>query len=80
MRLAEPFASIQMKEGPKMKLSPPRDEADRACRAGQSEEAADAPRSPQPARPDRPPSGMPEKPTDKPLPDLPNPTEVGEDG
>lgn len=48
--------------------------------AGQTGSGADAPQQPQPAPPDEKSRGEPAKPTDKPLPDLPNPTEVGEDG
>jgi hypothetical protein len=71
-------------KGPNMKLSPYRDEVSRAQCAGQAERAADTPRPAHPAPPDtgsgKDRSGVPEKPTDKPLPDLPNPAEVGEDG
>lgn len=49
--------------------------------------AANADDDKRPTQPDSPatgtqhkPRGEPERPTDKPLPDLPNPTEVGEDG
>ncbi|MDG0023708.1 hypothetical protein [Trinickia sp. Y13] len=38
-----------------------------------------APQQPSP-NPDTEPRGEPKAPSDKPLPDLPNPTEIGEDG
>lgn len=49
--------------------------------AGQAESDSDGngARPAQPATDDKP-QGQPEKPTKKPLPDLPNPGEVGEDG
>jgi hypothetical protein len=50
-------------------------------------QAGDAGAEERPIRPtspgtgtERKPHGEPERPTDKPLPDLPDPTEVGEDG
>lgn len=52
--------------------------------AGQAASADDEKRPTQPDSPatgtERMPRGEPERPTDKPLPDLPDPTEVGEDG
>ena len=47
--------------------------------AGRAESDGDAERPTQPDT-ERKPQGEPAKPTEKPLPDLPNPAEVGEDG
>ena len=47
--------------------------------AGQTQSDGDAAQPPQPGNEPKP-QGEPDKPTDKPLPDLPNPAEVGEDG
>lgn len=47
--------------------------------AGQAESDGDGARPAQPGTDDKP-QGQPEKPTEKPLPDLPDPGEVGEDG
>ena len=64
-------------------VSTPDDEAHYRF-VGQASAGGDAQRPAQPASPAKgtepKPNGEPEPPTDKPLPDLPNPAEVGEDG
>lgn len=60
-------------------LSTPSGEAYLARCAGQSESDGQAAQPTHPGTEQKP-KGEPAKPTDKPLPDLPNPTEVGEDG
>jgi hypothetical protein len=67
-------------EAPMTRLSTyPDEQRTRLC-AEQTGSGGDARRQAHPTPPDEKPRGEPAKPTDKPLPDLPNPTEVGEDG
>lgn len=62
--------------------STPSGDAYFVCCAGQTQRDGEAARPTQPTQPgtEENPKGEPAKPTDKPLPDLPNPGEVGEDG
>jgi hypothetical protein len=73
------FISFE-EEGPMTTLSTPAGgEADFVRCAGQADHDGDVQQTTQPG-PEKKPHGEPAKPTDKPLPDLPNPSEVGEDG